>query len=189
MQNYNNRKTLYCSYHGTKDNIAMFLVTILQHKTLASYVKRASLYGLHATSIPTSYLKTDHFKLFITHVKRLHISGHVRSKWIKFLRRGHGEALACLLVSYLPQLQKLEIRVQDQHTPRKKVSSNVLILGKPIWTFVFGLPAKKASRLPKFDSLRTLTMRSLPFSIQDLVVIFATPTIKSCMSRTFLSPA
>ena len=100
---------LYQEFHTDGRNVAMFLRTILFNKTLASrvrrvYMKEYYLYG------DRQY--TESFVALLTqHLLHLDIPLHVKVLWCKQIT--HRRALATLLLSHLPRLEKLEIASTD----------------------------------------------------------------------------
>ena len=94
---------LYQEFHTDGRNVAMFLRTILSNKKLASrvrriYMKEYYLYG--DMQYPESFVA------FLTqHLLHLDIPLHVKELWCKQIT--HRRALATLLLSHLPRLEKL----------------------------------------------------------------------------------
>jgi hypothetical protein len=166
---------LYLEFHTDGRNVAMFLRTILFNKKLASrvrriYMKEYFLYG--DMQYPESFVA-----LLTQHLLHLDIPLHVKELWCKQIT--HRRALATLLLSHLPRLERLEITSMDDNYRLTGITGWFLSPKQPFWTLLMPkvtTPFVKASFL---RNVRELSLEGLSCSVCDLAEVFSLPSLRS----------
>jgi hypothetical protein len=170
---------LYQEFHTNGRNVAMFLRTVLFNKTLASrvrrvYMKEYYLYG--------DIQYTESFAVLLTlHLLHLDIPSHVKVLWCRQIT--HRRALATLLLSHLPRLERLEITSMDDNHRLTGIPGWFLSPKQPFWTLLMPkvtTPLVKASFL---RNIRELSLEGLSCSVCDLVEVLNLPSLRSLRMR------
>jgi len=170
---------LYQEFHTDGRNVAMFLRTILFNKTLASrvrrvYMKEYYLYG------DRQY--TESFVALLTqHLLHLDIPLHVKVLWCKQIT--HRRALATLLLSHLPRLEKLEIASTDDDHRFTGIPGWFLSPKQPFWTLLMPKIATSFVKTSFLRNVRELSLEGLSCSMCDLASVFSLPSLRSLRMR------
>jgi hypothetical protein len=166
---------LYQEFHTDGRNVAIFLRTILFNKTLASRVRRVYmtedfLYG--DMQYPESFVA-----LLTQHLLHLNIPSHVKELWSKQIT--HRRALAALLLSHLPRLERLEITSMDDNHRLTGIPGWFLSQKQPFWTLLMPKITTSFVKASFLRNVRELDLEGLSCSVRDLAEVLSLPSLRS----------
>jgi hypothetical protein len=168
---------LYQEFHTDGQNLALFSITILPDKTLASRVRRVYIKEPWDSKDVQEY-KGSFIALLTHHLRCLNIPSHVKRIWARKIT--HRRALAALLLYHLPKLERLEISAVGGIFLR-----DMFHVGPPYWTFLMNTSLVQASFL---RNIRELSLKGPSCSVRDLAEIFSLPSLRSLrMSAVYQS--
>jgi hypothetical protein len=170
---------LYQEFHTDGQNVTLFLISILSNKTLASRVRHVYI------KEPYDYKDVQEYKgnfiAFLTqHLYHLNIPPHVKRLWARKIT--HRRALATLLLSHLPKLERLEI------TPVGGIFLEdifqigppwIMSLKQPFWTLLMPKMNKSLVQASFLRNIRELNLEGPSCSVCDLAEVFSLPSLRS----------
>jgi hypothetical protein len=130
----------------------------------------------HVT-VPGLELSRDLINRFTRHIVQLDVSEHGKQNWIRHISRGHGEALAALLLARLPKMEKLDICMFDIDPNMKHSFLQILPQRKPFWTLMMPKPTRSLFQKPFLRNAHTLNLLYLRCSACDMGAAFALPSL------------
>jgi hypothetical protein len=168
---------LYRQFHGRKWNLEGFLRTILGSIWLASQVTEVHLDSVCAPTASEPTAET--LELFTTRLHHLHMTAQDRQQWLQYIRQGHGDALATLLLASLPNLKELHILTNNQYLYAEKHMLWFLVRFKPFQNLPIARPS--LAKTTSFVSIQDITIQSIPsmpYSMYDLGGVFRLPGLQ-----------
>lgn len=107
----------------------------------------------------------------------LDITSQVKEAWSQQIT--HRRALAALLISHLPNLERLEITSMDDDVRLTGISGWFLSLKQPFWTLLMPKITTCFVKASFLRNVQELSLEGLSCSVCDLAEVFSLPSLRS----------